>query len=243
MQNLAVIGEFWERCENSTRIDDVAIAVYDVAEKLGFNYASYLCLAPSPDAQPVIRFANYPPAFLEHYRAERFDQFDPITRRACRTTAAFEWRDPLVLAEMTPTQLRLLDEARRHGWRNGYAVPLNSSMHIRAAFFFASHDPEIPIASRQAGRWVSTIAHEHIARIVRFGDQRRYSANLAPRERECLNLWASGFDDAGIANALTIRVPTVRRHLERAKIRLGVHTRAEALVRAILAGQVIDLRL
>ena len=57
-------------------------------------------------------------------------------------------------------------------------------------------------------------------------------AGLTPREREVLDLVAQGMTNAEVARLLWIAPGTVRRHLENAYAKLGVHTRTAA-VRAL----------
>ena len=59
--------------------------------------------------------------------------------------------------------------------------------------------------------------------------------SLTPREREVLALVADGKTNAEIARQLWISPGTVRRHLENAYAKLGVHTRTAAIRAASLA--------
>ncbi|HEY9457862.1 MAG TPA: helix-turn-helix transcriptional regulator, partial [Gaiella sp.] len=59
------------------------------------------------------------------------------------------------------------------------------------------------------------------------------AGQLTPREQEVLGLVAEGLTNAEIASRLWISAGTVRRHLENAYAKLGVHTRTAA-VRAAL---------
>jgi DNA-binding CsgD family transcriptional regulator len=52
---------------------------------------------------------------------------------------------------------------------------------------------------------------------------------LSPRQREILELVAAGKTNAEIATLLWISPGTVRKHLENAYDRLGVHTRTGAV--------------
>jgi DNA-binding CsgD family transcriptional regulator len=61
---------------------------------------------------------------------------------------------------------------------------------------------------------------------------------LTPRETECLQWIASGESDCQISDRLSISEATVRFHLQRAKKKFGVRTRAHAVALAILAGYV-----
>ena len=63
-------------------------------------------------------------------------------------------------------------------------------------------------------------------------DDRGSCATLTPREREILALVAEGKTNGQIAELLWISAGTVRRHLENAYAKLGVHTRTAA-VRAL----------
>ncbi len=59
--------------------------------------------------------------------------------------------------------------------------------------------------------------------------------NLSPREKEILRFFASGKTNSEIAATLTISVSTVKFHITNILTKLGVETRAEALVAAAKA--------
>jgi DNA-binding CsgD family transcriptional regulator len=55
------------------------------------------------------------------------------------------------------------------------------------------------------------------------------ASRLSPRQRQILELVAAGKTNAEIAGLLWISPGTVRKHLENAYERLGVHTRTGAV--------------
>ena len=55
---------------------------------------------------------------------------------------------------------------------------------------------------------------------------------LSVREREVLDLVATGLNSRSIARQLGIAISTVRTHVEHARTKLGAHTRAEAVALA-----------
>ena len=55
---------------------------------------------------------------------------------------------------------------------------------------------------------------------------------LTPRERELLKLLVDGLDQAAIAEKLVISPHTVATHIQRILLKLGVHSRAQAVARA-----------
>ena len=67
-------------------------------------------------------------------------------------------------------------------------------------------------------------------------DPSRAFPELTAREREILDLIASGHDNAGIAVRLFLSPNTVRNHISRIFAKLGLANRAQAIVRAREAG-------
>ena len=65
--------------------------------------------------------------------------------------------------------------------------------------------------------------------------ERCVSQFLSRRERQCLELAAQGKSDWAVGRILGISERTVHHHIERAKHRLGVATRVQAIVQALFA--------
>jgi DNA-binding CsgD family transcriptional regulator len=61
---------------------------------------------------------------------------------------------------------------------------------------------------------------------------------LSERERECLSWVATGKSDWEIGEILSISEKTANAHIERAKTKLGVPTRMQAVVMALHAGAI-----
>jgi DNA-binding CsgD family transcriptional regulator len=59
---------------------------------------------------------------------------------------------------------------------------------------------------------------------------------LTQRQRECLKWVAAGKTDWEIGSILGLSEATINRHVERAKERLGVRTRVQAVVQAMSGG-------
>ena len=71
-----------------------------------------------------------------------------------------------------------------------------------------------------------------------FGVAAAAQPKLSPREIECLQWAAAGKSDADIATLVGISPATAHFHIERAKKRLGVKTRVEAVAAGVLHGVV-----
>jgi DNA-binding NarL/FixJ family response regulator len=63
-------------------------------------------------------------------------------------------------------------------------------------------------------------------------------AQLTPREREVLSLMARGLSNADVATELFISEATVKTHLARVMMKLGVREKAQAVAAAYQTGLV-----
>lgn len=69
-----------------------------------------------------------------------------------------------------------------------------------------------------------------------FGGTSSLKQALTRREREVLGLLAQGMDTQAIARALFLSTATVRNHVQNLMRKLGAHTRAEAVAKALKEG-------
>jgi DNA-binding NarL/FixJ family response regulator len=67
-------------------------------------------------------------------------------------------------------------------------------------------------------------------------------ARLTPREREVLELVAEGVPNKTIAARLSVRLNTVRNHVQNVLNKLGAHSKLEAVAIATRAGLIRDVR-
>ena len=89
------------------------------------------------------------------------------------------------------------------------------------------------------------VAVELLARYLYFFATRAHAPWLAanrieltPRERQCLTLVAQGKSDWTIGRVLSLGESTVHYHIERLKRRLRVATRTQAVVQAVMTGEI-----
>jgi len=84
-----------------------------------------------------------------------------------------------------------------------------------------------PMSSRIARQVINTFKKDNISAKEKSG------YNLSTREKEVLNLLAEGSNYQGIANDLFISLDTVRHHIRNIYKKLHVHSRSEAVAKAI----------
>ncbi len=109
----------------------------------------------------------------------------------------------------------------------GYLLK-ESAMDELVAGVRAAAAGEAAITPRIAGGLLSVV-RESLA----GAPSDRLDATLSPRELEVLRLVAEGRDNAEIADALTISLPTVKHHISNILMKLQVENRIQAAVYAV----------
>jgi two-component system nitrate/nitrite response regulator NarL len=96
-------------------------------------------------------------------------------------------------------------------------------------------------ARRQAGQVVLSPSVQAARRTIRGGSPHRETAgSLTPREREVLARLVRGESSSAMARSMGIRLSTTRTHVDSVLIKLGAHSRLEAVALAVREG-IVDL--
>lgn len=94
-------------------------------------------------------------------------------------------------------------------------------------------------AIHRAGAGEAVFAAEDLLGLVgRLSSSSAISASLTEREREVLELLAAGTTTQMIANTLVLSLHTVRNHVRNVMMKLGAHSRLEAVAIALREGLV-----
>lgn len=103
-----------------------------------------------------------------------------------------------------------------------------------------SSSEELTAAVRLAAAGELVVPANLLTRLLpRLGRSQGRGIDVSPREREILQLLASGASNAGIARSLHLSPNTIRNHLARIYARLGARSRLEAVAIAVREG-IID---
>lgn len=220
-QSLGVLEAIWRRRMGELGFTFAALGVH--ADPLRPDRATYV-------------FQNYPEEWIEHFSAQRYHLVDPVFRAAESGAGEFVWTDPEFLQPLSWRQRRILNEASEVGLRHGRTHTLASIRHLKASGSLVAGEPDMPENVYAAGKLTNLVVHHRAAQLCAAVTPQ--FAELRRRERQCLELCASGLTDADVARESSIGIATVRRHIERARVRLGASTRIQAAARAINSGQI-----
>lgn len=228
---------FAAACDAVATLDELESIWRARLVEMGFTFVALGVHADPlrPDCSAYV-FQNYPAEWIAHFSVQRYHLVDPVYRAAEAGAGDFVWTDPQFLQPLSWRQRRILNEAREFGLRHGRTHALASILPRRASASLVTREPEMPEDLYSAGKLINVIVHHRAAQICAASAP--CFAELRRREWQCLELCASGLIDAEIARGLGLSVATVRRHIERARVRLGASTRIQAVARAISSGQI-----
>lgn len=234
---LAELLNFAAQCEAAVRLDELEAVWRARMDVLGFSFAAIGAhVDPLRPERASYVFQNYPDDWIKHFSAQRYHLADPVFRAAETGVSEFVWTDPEFLDPLSWRQKRIMDEAGEFGLRYGRSHALAPMPPLKASGHLIASEPDMPPQIYDAGKITNILVHHRAVQLCAAAPLR--FAVLRGRERQCLELCASGFTDAEVARQLEIGIATVRRHIERARVRLGAATRIQAAARAIASGQI-----
>lgn len=239
MRHRREIEEFISLCRRADDLGALQRHLDDLARLLGFRCVAMThhvdLLAIPADAVSLI---TYPDSWMDQVATRHYYEDDPIHLASTRTAVGFRWSDVEELINLTPRHRAILESARREGLGDGYTVPVHVPGEYRGTVSFAATSAEeLHPDAFFAAQFVSPFAFEAGRRIVRRGAA-GVPPRLTDRQIECIVLVGQGKTDREIAAILGLSHATVREHLENARERYGVVSRAQLVVRALFHGQV-----
>ncbi|MEZ5997032.1 MAG: autoinducer binding domain-containing protein [Hyphomonadaceae bacterium] len=227
---------FASLCEAATSLAELETIWRARVAELGFTFAALGAhVDPLRPEQASYVFQNYPEVWIAHYSEQRLHLIDPVYR-AAEVGGEFIWTDREFRQPLSWRQRRILGEAKEVGLHYGRTHALTPMLRLKASGSLVAETADMPEEVFGAGKITNILVHHRAVQLC--VETAPSFAILRGRERQCLELCASGQIDAEIARKLDISIATVRRHIERARVRLGAATRIQAAARAIASGQI-----
>lgn len=193
-------------------------------------------------------WTSLPQSWQSRYIEQEFYKVDPFFTYCCGTFRPIKTGPAFVddYTYLTSAERQVILEGGETGFVSGISSPVR--LLGGSAFGGWNFGTGMPrkefdtfIAEKfDALRLVGFIVHEHLQRLsppppISDGEE----TCLTQRERECLLWLARGLRTAAIADRLGIAAVTVDLHIRSARSRLNAVTREEALVKALLSGQIM----
>ena len=227
--------EFVDAIQTARSDDEFARSATRVSQYLGFRWFAYLRDA---EEEPKL-ISSYPKSWTNRYFELRYEQLDPVIRRARLENDLFSWGAGALISSNSRAQQKFFDEATTFGIESGITVPIRGGFGRMAAFTFATDDramrtERLMAKSKDVVQLIGLYFHTHLAaRLAAESDQFDAGGVLTQRERQCL-AWASrGKTVADTAILVAIAPRTVVFHLENARRKMGAASITQCVAEAL----------
>lgn len=173
---------------------------------------------------------------MKQYQERDYVRNDLVPTLARITAHPFTWLEALAVRTPTEKQREHYRWAQDLGIVDVLAVPIHyPGGDFGLCVSIADHVIDADF-ERNALHMTSIFAHHRCRQLGGQSDASAVPNPLTPREIECVRWVLKGKSDTDIAGILAISHTTVHFHVERAKKKLGVKTRAQAASIAVSLG-------
>jgi DNA-binding CsgD family transcriptional regulator len=227
-------------CSNQTRsLAALFELLVSCATEEGFSEVAYGALTYDesvhlPAHPPPAVAMNFPQEWCDRYFERKYEQIDPVVRRAPTFSGPFVWDQLVDRCHLQRGEQLVLAESREAGLKHGISVPLFGPLGRVSVVSFASRFDDVDPVHRMSH--LNTLAwqfHISFAEIAQPLEQSTTKIELSKRERECLRWTAEGKSSWDIGMILKISDNTVNFHIKNAMRKLGTTSRTVAVVKAI----------
>lgn len=199
---------------------------------LGFQQAGYVRIFGEGEFHGAkYLFGGTVPGWAEQYQHQRHWVEDPVVMQVCHSTAAFTL---IEVAGNANKGSPILAESRTLGLFDGFVAPIRAN-YDEVGFVLLCASVGVAFDDRERfllQGMCETYARAGLALVASATPRQA----LTRREIECLNWVAVGRSDPQIGMILGLSPNTVHAHVESAKTKLGANSRAQLVLRAVMAG-------
>lgn len=230
--------DFVERCN---RENDIPALIEEFRARIAdFGFTASVCGAWSglgKDRMHRFYFNNWPADWLAIYERGKFFEDDPLVAQARSRMTLFLWREVEAHIRLTPQAIKIRDLAFEYGWREIIGVPIHGPAGYQGLVSLASmSEVQLSSSDRALIQLLALTIHDCCHSSPDLGWQGPATPELTARELECVQWAAIGKTDWEIGQLMNITAATAHFHIEKAKKKLGVRSRVQAVALMTLRG-------
>ncbi len=186
----------------------------------------------------LLALTTYPDHWIDYYIEHQIFDNDPVWLASETSSQSFQWCSLPNLIDLNDKLRDITERTRRAGLHSGFTVPANVPGENNGSVSFAlTRSARLPQENLAMAQMIAAFSFQAAQRLVRQGRRKHFAkAGLTSRQLECIELVARGMSDREIAKSLGVSVETVKKHLEAARRKYGVHKRVQLILQAIYNG-------
>lgn len=222
------------RVNAATTIATVWDTYMEIAGGLGLSYGIAFFLSGDKSIGNTTFASSLPGDWLQNYVRQGYQPHDPLIRICLESSTLFPWSMNNWDGLLTGKQIDWRNDNIAAGIHSGFVIPDRRDGHLKIISLSGAPG----VIDRDDQKALYYVGLEALTRMhelgLHVGDS--HLPSLSPRERECLHWLAAGKSDWEAGQILSISEKTVATHIDRMKHKLGVTTRAQAIVVALRHG-------
>lgn len=228
-----------ERAFAARSIDELDEIMRAAFARYGFDRLSMDQMRDSTGALVgVNHFGNPSPEWTAHYLQRRHFLNDAVIRRSLASPSQVRWKEMQLAPGLLRPEAQVFGEASEFGLRDGVVTPVHQlAGNVSAVTATSGEELDLSPTDLLCVRLLSLYYCSFgIMLKEREQNQAAMRITLTGRQRECLQWVRAGKTSWEISQIMKISERTVIFHIEAACKRLGVHTRHQAVIEAVILG-------
>lgn len=231
-------SQFLAKLTESRSVEDLREMSRTACRQVGIvmnSYHHYPPLGAVDFTDQLVIFADgFPDEWVTHYAEQRYDECDPIVKKALNSTSAFWWSS-IYEEDHSGREAEYLADLKAQGFGDGLAVPVFGPNDRNGYVALGVGRDEkifdaVDIARLQA---FCNAAHLHYCDLT---ERQRERIALSPREHQTMKFVARGMTVQAIAERMNVKPNTIDTNLRRIYDKLEVHSRVAATLRCLALG-------
>jgi LuxR family quorum sensing-dependent transcriptional regulator len=228
--------EFLTSCDMAENKDDLAGAVGDVSQRLGYDHSAMAFIPLAHERlDTYFIWDRWPDGWRGRYLELNYFHFDPVAKLVRQSDKPAVW-SKLDGRFLEPKARRIMDEAGDFGLVDGVTIPLHSQAGLAGLFTIAGkRDPITP----NEVRFFQIVAASAHMRLTEFGSSKHglsSGIHITRSESECLTMCAAGKTDKEIGMITGRSQRTVQAHIGNLQRKLSAANRAQLIAEAFRRG-------
>ena len=184
----------------------------------------------------VFYVIDWPERWRRFYLQSKLVERDPVVEALSYRREPFTWSDLRTDRRFHKLGREALRLAAEHGWVEGLVVPIPGGGRRIGLISMAGTSELISPEERAYLCLISVNFHLYVRALVCTQGFAAPPAGLTDRELTCVKLVAEGCSDEQIARRMRIAISTAHEFVEKAKRRIGVHSRPALIAVAVSLG-------
>lgn len=237
------LEDYIERTQACISVDDLFRQFDIFVGQYGVDVSSYHIVSENLRAIPVeagLVRQTFPKDWVKQYIEQHYAQIDPVIDQARREARPFHWFDVDKRLNLSPQQKHFLEDLKEAGLTDGLAVPVFGPKGTMAYFGLGVVNGTLNLADAEEMelQFACLQTHNRYLDLANVLDETP-TKKLSPREKEALELMATGLSNNFIAERMSVSENTVDTMIRRIFAKLGVNNRISAVLRGIGSGLIL----